>query len=285
MATENPVPEMSAPPAPPAAPTSMMARLGPNGQLVIAGGAVVAVANVLGVIVEDWPIDLRFWLVVLGSLAAIAITFTRTAAVAGIPGGSWVRIDAAIVGAYGLVDLGDTLTSLNNWSALTIILTLAEVVGAAVLAYGAWRASGGSLTADAAGARKLISLGMTDRFVYLGATGLIVSWFLLMAIADRYSWNLRPQIAVLIGVLVLVGRWLDRNPEAGRLPVSYSWLVVGLGAIAVVLGLWWVIDLIGPTIDDGSVGVYVPFLIYLVALTSLGLGAFLSLGKAAPPKS
>jgi hypothetical protein len=259
----------------------MLARLGWNEQLIVAGGAAAAIANILGVIIEDWPTDLRFWIVLLASIAAIAVAVTGAATIAGVSGRSWVRIDAALVAAFAFVDLGDTASSLNNWTTLTIVLTLFEVFGAAVLAYAGWAVSGGSLAADVRGVGKVMSLEMTDRFVFVGALGLIVGWFVLMAIADYYSWNLRPQLAVLIGVLILAGRWLDRNPSAGKLPVAYSWLVVGLGAIAVLLGLWWITSVIGDTVEAGSVQVWVPYLIYVLALASLGVGAFLSLGITA----
>jgi hypothetical protein len=263
---------------------SMMARIGTSGQLVLAGGAAVALANLIGVIVEDWSTDLRFWLVLLGSLAAIAVTLMRTTAIVGIPGRSWVRIDAAIVAAFALVDLGDTASSLGDWTILSIILTLIEVAGAAALAYGAWSLSGGSLAADVTGARKVMAMEMIDRFVYLGAVGVIVGWFILMAIADVYNFTLWPQVGVLAAVLVLGARWVNRNPAAGTLPVPHGWLVLGLGGIAVLAGLWWLINVLGRTFEIGGLTTYVPLLIYALALVSLGLGAFLGLGSAMPKK-
>jgi hypothetical protein len=284
MTVENPGPDMTAPAVPPAATggASMMARLGVNEQLVLAGGAAVVLANVLGVVTSDWLIDLRFWLVVLGGLAAIAMVLMKSSAIAGIPGASWLRIDAAIVGAFALIDLGDTISSLGDWTTVTIVLTVIEVIGAAILVYGGWAASGGSITSDAAGVGGVMGMEMTDRFVYLGAAGVIAGWFILMAIADLYIFNFLPQVGVLAAVLVLAGRWLNRNPGAGALPVPYGYIVLGLGGLAVLVGLWWLINVIGRTFEVGDLTTWIPLLIYVLALVSLGLGAFMSLGTTAP---
>ena len=256
-----------------------MAQLGRNQQLVVAGAGAVFAAYVLGLLFQDWSVTLSAVTVLVASVLALAITLMGAARpVAGIPGPSLVRIAAALVAAFALVDLGDMLASLDSWEMLTIVLTIVYVVGAGILAYGAWAASGGSITADARGVLGAARLDMADRFVYLGALGATVGWFLLMWIADVYEFHTLAQIVVLVATLVLVVRWLDRNPAAGRSPLPGPWTTVGLAAIAVVAGLWWLARVLGQTIELGEILVYLTLLIFVLALVSLGLGAFLKIG-------
>jgi len=257
----------------------MMARLGRNEQLVIVGGAAVAVSLLLGVIIYEWTFDLMYWLMVLGGLAAVALVFGGGDRMyGGYRASTLIRIIGAVIGAYGLVDFGDLLSSFGQWEPAEYVLTIVEVVGAGVLAYGAWAVSGGSLSGDAMAAGGAMRTGMADRFVYLGAVGVVVGWFLLMAIADVFNITVDAQIAILAAVLVLTVRWLARNPGAGALPVPVPWTIAVLGAVAVLLGLWWFARVIGDVLDFGDLTTYIPMLIYLLALASLAVGAFLGLG-------
>jgi hypothetical protein len=281
---ENPVPEASAPPASPGAPISMMARLGRNEQLLIGGAAAVVLADIIGALTQDWSLDLNHWLLILGSLAAAAIVLSGVGrAIAGLPARSIVRIAAAIVGSYGLIELGALISDFDGWSAINIVLTIVEVAGAGTLMFAAWAIDGASLASDIAGASGAIRMEMIDRFVYLGAIGVIVGWFLLMVIAQVYNFNVESQVAVLGAVLVLSVRWLARNPAAGTLPMSRQWTITGLAAVSVLLGLWWFIKVIGKTLEIGDLTIYAPLLLYILALVSLGLGAFLGLGRLPAP--
>ncbi|MCI0582415.1 MAG: hypothetical protein L0227_05885 [Chloroflexi bacterium] len=262
----------------------MVARLGLNGQLVVAGAVAVVLADVIGVLTQDWSLELNHWLLILGSIAATAIVLTGSVAtIAGLPMRTYLRIDGAIVAAFGLIELGDLLSSLTQWGAIDIVLTIVEVVGAAVLAVGAWALSGGSLIRDVTGVAGALRMEMIDRFVYLGAVGVVVGWFLLMAIADVYNFNAESQVAVLAAVLVLCVRWLGRNPAAGALPLSAPMMTAGLGAVAVLVGLWWFVQIIGRTLEIGDITTFVPLLVYVLALIALGLGAFLGLGRLPAP--
>lgn len=292
MTLDNPTPDTGAPlapppaPAPASSPASMLARFGRNEQLIFGGAAAVIIALLLGVLVQRWDFDLMYVLMVLGGLAAIAVAYTGVGRpVGGYPGGTLLRISAAIVGAYGLVDFGDLLSSLGDWEALDIVLAIVEVAGAGVLAYAAWAATGASLSADARGAARVTALEMADRFVYLGAVGVVAAWFLLMAIADIFSLVALPQLVILAAVLVLVVRWLDRNPAAGSLPTPAPISIAVLGAVTVVLGVWWFLQVIGRTLDVGDLTTYVPLAIYVVALAALAVGALLTFGATAPRTS
>ena len=171
---------------------------------------------------------------------------------------------------------------MSQWETITLVLTIAYVAGAAVLAYGAWAASGGSLATDVAGVARVMRLSMVDRLVFLGAAGVIAGWFLLMAIADVYVFTTDAQLAVLAAVLVLIVRWLDRNPGAARLPIGAPWATAGLAAVAVLLGAWWFIRVIGRTLEVGDLSTYVPLVIYLIALAALAVGGFRGIGVKAP---
>ena len=284
MSTENPAPGSGA--AISGAPATALARLGRNEQLVLAGGAVAALANVLGTVMSEWSLSLRWWVVVLGGAVAIAVALGGTSrTVAGLPGRTLLRIAAALVGAFALVDLGDTISSLGDWGTIDIVLTIAEVAGAAILAYGAWAASNGSLTGDAMGVGRVRSLGLADGLLFGGAVGVIAGWFLIMAIADIYNFNQLPQIAVLAAALVLVARWIGRNPGAGTLPVSPTWAVLGLSAVAVLASLVWLVNTLGGSIENGSLTTWIPWLLFVLAVVALGFGAFLGLAKPLPPKA
>jgi len=260
-----------------------MARFGRNEQLVIAGAAVALVAYLIGVVTQDWSLRPSGLSIMIGSLVALAIVFIGgTRAFVRLAGATLVRIAAAIVGAFAFIDLGDLLASMSQWETITIILTVLYVAAAAVLAYGAWAASGGNIVADLSGVRGVMGMSMIDRLVYLGAAGVVVGWFLLMLIADIFTFTAESQIAVLAAVLVLVVRWLDRNPSAGRIPIAAPWATAGLAAIAVLLGAWWFIRVIGRTLEVGDVTTYVPLVIYLVALAALAAGGFLTFGAKAP---
>ena len=87
-----------------------MARFGRNEQLVIGGAGVVLVAYLIGVVTQSWPLNASALSILIGSLVALAVALTgggRT--VAGLPSPTLVRIAAAIVGAFALIDLGDLI--------------------------------------------------------------------------------------------------------------------------------------------------------------------------------
>lgn len=134
--------------------------------------------------------------------------------------------------------------------------------------------------ADARASLGVVKLTYADRFVFVGALGVIVGWFLLMWIADVYQFVLLAQVVVLAGTLTLVVRWLDRNPTAGRLPVSATLLVPSLAAIAVIAGAWWLARVIGDTIELGELIVYPPLLLFVAALAAFGFGGFIAIGQA-----
>ena len=283
MTSENPAPETPAP-SPAGGSAAMLARLGRNEQLVIAGAAAVIVADLIGGLTQEWSLQLAHWSLILGSLAAAGLVLSGAGrAIAGLPGRSIIRILAAIVGAYGLVDLGDLLSSLGDWSTIDIVLTIIEITGVAVLVWGAWALDGASLTADVRAAAQVTRLGMNDGLLYAGAVGVVVGWFLLMAIADIFDFHITAQVAVMAAVLALTVRWLARNPSAGSLPVSTPWAIAALGGLVVVLGLWWLVRVIGDTLEFGDLTTYIPMLIYVAALAALAAGAFLGLGKLSPP--
>ena len=293
MVTENPAPEPERGPtaAAPSAPggtavplTTRLGQLGRNEQLVIGGAAAVVFANLVGGVVEEWSLDVRFWLVILAGIAAAVLVFTGTPRMlAGLSIEAFIRIDAAIVAGYALVDFGDLGSSLGDWSVLSIVLTAIEVVGAAVLAYGAWRVTGGDLLADIASVGRSFRLELVDRFVYFGALGVVVGWFLIMLVADIYRFNTESQIGVLAAVLVLAVRWIGRNPGTGQLPVALPWAIAGLAAIAVLIGLWWLLRIIGDTLEVGDLTTYLPLLLYALALVSLAAGAILGVGRQRAP--
>jgi len=283
MTSENPAPETPAP-SPAGGSAARLARLGRNEQLVIAGAAAVIVADLIGGLTQEWSLQLAHWSLILGSLAAAGLVLSGAGrAIAGLPGRSIIRILAAIVGAYGLVDLGDLLSSLGDWSTIDIVLTIIEITGVAVLVWGAWALDGASLIADVRAAAQVTRLGMNDGLLYAGAVGVVVGWFLLMAIADIFDFHITAQVAVMAAVLALTVRWLARNPSAGSLPVSTPWAIAALGGLVVVLGLWWLVRVIGDTLEFGDLTTYIPMLIYVAALAALAAGAFLGLGKLSPP--
>jgi hypothetical protein len=258
-----------------------MARFGRNEQLVIAGGAAIVAAYAVGVISQDWSINLSAIAIMAGALLAMVLSFTGSpAAVVGLQRSSLVRVLAAIVGAFALVDLGDLLSSLDAWKTLTIVLSIVYLVGAALLAYGAWAASGGNLLADGRAILGVARLPYADRLVFSGALGVIVGWFLLMWIADVFEFHVLAQVTVLAAVLILAIRWLDRNPTMGRLPIGATLAVPSLAAVAVVAGAWWLARVIGDTIELGVLVVYPPLLLFVLALGALGFGAFVSIGQA-----
>jgi hypothetical protein len=267
-----------------------MARFGRNEQLVIAGAAITAVAYLLGVIAysldiigDSWSISLSGGTIIVGSLLALAITFMGSGrAFAGLPAGSVVRIAAALVGTFALVGLGELISDFSQSDVLTLVFWVLYIVGSGVLVYGAWAASGGNLVADLRGVAGVMRMLMVDRLVYLGAGGVVAGWFLLMAIADIYAFNTLGQVSVFAATLVLVVRWLERNPTAGRLPVATPWVVAGLALVAVVASAWWFLRIIGESLQGGDLTVYLPLLIYVLAVAALAVGGFLGIGGKAP---
>jgi hypothetical protein len=249
---------------------------------VIAGAAVAFVAYLLGVIIEGWSITLSAGTVLVGSAVALGLTFmgATAPAILGLKASSVVRLAAALVGAFALIDLGDMISDFDGWSAVSIALTALYIVGAAVLAYGAWATSGGSLLADAQGPLRAMKMDMIDRFIYLGALGAIVTWFLLMAIVDIYNFNALGMLVVFLATLVLAVRWLERSPAAGKLPLPAPWTIVALAGATAVIGLWWFVGIIGRTISEGLADAvaWVVLILYLASLASLAVGAFLSIG-------
>lgn len=257
-----------------------MARLGRNEQLVITGSGAVVAAYVLGLLFQDWPVTLSAVIIVVAAVAALVLTIGASGrSIAGVPATSWVRIDAALVGAFALIDVGDLLSSLDSWETLTIGLTIVYVIGAAILAYGAWGASGGNLVSDLRGALGVMGLALADRLVFIGALGCVVGWFLIMWLADIYEFVTLAQVVVLAATLLLGVRWLDRNPTAGRLMVPAPVTTAALGAVAIAAGAWWFLAVIGRTFEIGGLLVYVPVLLFVLALVALAAGCYLVIAR------
>ena len=262
-----------------------MARLGRNEQLVITGSGAVVAAYLLGLLFQDWPVTLSAVIIVVAAVAALVLTIGASGrSIAGVPAASWVRIDAALIGAFALVDLGDLLASLDSWEVLTIGLTIIYVIGGASLAYGAWGLSGGNLVADLRSVLGTMRLPLADRLVYVGAVGCIAGWFLIMWLADIYSFGTLPQVVVLAATLALGVRWLDGNPAAGRLMVPAPVTSAALGAVAMAAGAWWFLVVIGRTLERGGLLVYLPVLLFILALVSLAAGCYVLVGRPGAAK-
>lgn len=257
-----------------------MAQFGRNEQLVITGSGAVFAAYILGLLLLDWPVTLSAVIIVAASVAALLLTVAASRrTVAGIPATSFVRIDAALVGAFALIDLGDLLSSTDSWEALTIGLTIVYVIGTATLAYGAWGLSGGNLISDVRGVLGVMRLGLADRLVYVGALGSIVGWFLIMWLADIYEFVTLAQVAVLSATVLLAVRWLDRNPTAGRLPTPGPLTTTALGAVTIAAGAWWFLAVIGRTLEIGGLLVYLPVVLFILALVALAAGCYFLIAR------
>jgi hypothetical protein len=262
-----------------------MARLGRNEQLVSTGSGAVVAAYVLGLLFQDWPVTLSAVVIVVAAVAALVLTIGASGrSLAGVQAASWVRIDAALVGAFALIDVGDLLSSLDSWETLTIGLTIVYVIGAAILAYGAWGVSGGNLVSDVRGTLGVMGLALADRLVLIGALGCVVGWFLIMWLADIYEFVTLAQVVVLAATLLLSVRWLDRNPTAGRLMAPAPVTTAALGAVAIAAGAWWFLAVIGRTLEIGGLLVYLPVLLFVLALVALAVGCYLLIGRPGAAK-
>jgi len=252
---------------------------------VLGGAVTIVLVYVIALATQDWGLSLNHWLIILGSIAAGAVVVGGVGrTIAGFPGRTVVRIAAALVGGYAVIEVGDLLASLGHWSVIDIALTILEVAAAGALAYGAWALSDGDLIADITGAKGAAGLPVIDRFVYVGSAGIIAALFLVALLTD-FAFVTQAQLAVLASILVLAVRWLAATPAAGSLPVRAVEAIAGLGALAVIVGLWLLAIVVGHVLEGGTILDYALVLLYAAATASLGAGAFLGPGSLNRPNT
>jgi hypothetical protein len=276
-----PGPAVAATPPAVAALQSSWQGFGQAERLAAAGGIVVVVAYLLGMIVDRWSLGITGLGLVVGSIIAVAAVFVAAGT------GGWrlpgspsfvIRTAAAVVGVFALMDFALLVTDFDQYEALPLILWAAYVVGAFVLVWGAWSATGGNLATDMTGVAGLMSRPLADRLVYGGAILLLVGWFLVLLIAQIFNFTDDPAVSVLFATLVLAVIWSARDAAAAvRWPIAANYLVAALAVVSALFALIWLSRVIGRIGDAGDLTVYGTLAIYVLGAVAMVAGALLSL--------
>jgi hypothetical protein len=274
-------PAASAPPPAVAALQSSWQGFGQAERLAAIGGIVVVVAYLLGMIVERWSLGITGLALIVGSIIAVGAVFLAAGA------GGWrlpgspsfvIRTAAAVVGVFALMDFALLVTDFDQYEGLTLVLWAAYIVGAAVLVWGAWAATGGNPATDLAGVAGLMSRSPADRLAYGGAILLLVGWFLILLVAQIFNFTDDPAMSVLFATLVLAVVWSARDAAAAvRWPVPTSYLVAALAVVSGVFALIWLSRVIGRIGDAGDLTVYLTLAVYVLGAVAMVAGAVMGL--------
>jgi hypothetical protein len=276
---------MSPNPTPPPAPMgAAWNRFGMAERMAAAGAAAVLVGWLLGVVVERWSLDVEGIAYLLAAALVLVVLFVGASTGGMLPRAYTLRTAATVIGAFALMDLALLLTDFDEWSAVTIVLTIIYLIGAAVLLYGAWGATGGSLMGDLRSVGGVMSGSLPDRLVLAGATLALLGWFLVLLVAQVFNFVMQAEVSILAVALVLAVRWSGRDSRAGiRWPLPVSYIVAGLAVVAAIFALLWFFRIIERTLDIGGLDVLLPIVVYLGGLALLVVGAVLAVRPGPAP--
>jgi hypothetical protein len=243
-------------------------------RVAVVSAAVVAVAYLLGIVVEGWSVSTSAVFLIVGSVVVLGAVFTR-AARSTMSGSVAIAIrgGAAVVGAFALVDLGDFLAivgQLGDIAVLELILWLAYVVAGLVLVWAAWRATGASASADGLSLLSP-SLPMPTRLVYAGAIGAAVGWAVIL-MGDSVFMYEDSDVAVLCAVLAATALWAGRAGLIRVWAIAPAWVVGSFAGATTVLAVAWAIRIVGDLGKAGALSL-VGIVIYVVAVAALAAGA------------
>jgi hypothetical protein len=245
-------------------------------RVAAAGAAAILIGWILGIASERWSINVEALVFLIGSALVLVVLFAGAAVGRILPRVLTLRTAATLCAAFALMDLALLVTDLDEWSSVTIVLTSVYLVGSALLLWGAWGATGGSLAGDLRSLGGLMSGTMTDRLIVGGAILALLGWFAVLLVAQVFNFVQNIQISVLAVALILVVRWSARDPRSGiRWPVPASYVIAALAVIAAVFALLWFLRIIDDTLDRGGLDVFLPIIVYLGGLALLVVGAVL----------
>jgi hypothetical protein len=228
----------------------------------------------LGILLAGWSLGLPSLLLVLAAVVAGAVVLAGSA-VQGAIRAAALRISAGVAATYAAIDIGDLLSELDDWSALTMILVVVAAVGAAILLLAAWRLTGGDVARDVVGLASASGRSLPDRLVLLGGAAVLVGWVVLRAANASFSDT--SALAVLLTVLVLAVVWIAGG-GAGSMqwPVPASLVNVVLGALVGLLALNWLINVLDD-IGDATLFDWVGLVVFIGGAAVLVVGAVLAM--------
>lgn len=252
--------------------------MGPNQRITVAGGVAILVAYLAGILLESWTIGLSSIILLAATVVTIVVVLVGTSSAMGMSRTAILRLDAGVVGAYSIYDLGDLISGLNSWSTLDLILTGLAVVGAALLVFGVWRMSGANLVNDAISALTVRGRELPARLVSIGSSVLIGVW-LFLAIFN-YTFRNEIAVAVLAAVLALTVLWLAGSGAAEmKLPVAANLALAVLGVVTAALTLLWFVGLLDEL--DGVDAIDWPFLLlFLAGAAAMAAGGLLGISSS-----
>lgn len=251
--------------------------MGPNQRITVAGGVAILVAYLAGILLEQWTIGLSSIILLAATVVTIVVVLVGTSSAMGMSRTAILRIDAGVVGAYSIYDLGDLISGLTFWSTLDLVLTGLAVVGAGLLVFGVWRMTGGNIVSDALSALTGRGRELPARLVSIGSSVLIGVW-LFLAIFN-YSFRNEIAVAVLAAVLALTVLWLAGSGAAEmKLPVAANLALAVLGVVAAALTLLWFVGLLDEL--DGVEAIDWPFLLaFLASAAAMAAGGLLGVSS------
>jgi hypothetical protein len=215
--------------------------MGRNEQLALVGAAISVGSYLVGLLLDDWGFGLAEILLVVGAVVAAGVVLMGASALSAATRAAALRIGAGVVAAYAFIDLGNLISELDDWGALTMVLVIATAIGAALLLVAAWRLTGGDIVADATGLVSASGRSMPNRLAILGGSAILVGWFFLRA--GNVGLSDTSILAVLATVLALATAWLAAG-GAGAIqwPLPASYVLAGLAAIVALLGLVFLLE-------------------------------------------
>ena len=282
MPPASPPPSEGTTPPTMAAVQSSWARFGQAERIAVAGGALVFIAFLLGVITSGWFVGL-YGLTLLGASAVLVVAIFARAMMPGNILGHWaiIRGSAAILAGFAVADTGDLLGNLGDWGAIDIVLTIVYIVGAAAALWGALAVTGGDLVTDARGLASP-SRPLPERLVLYGALLVPVAWFLLL-LSDNVSMSNDADLALIAVMLAAVLLWAASSGAIRTWPVPAIYAIGALAGLGALLALVWVLQALGGIGDEGIIAI-VGLVVYLVAGLALGAGATLAVRDSMAPQ-
>jgi hypothetical protein len=253
---------------------------GANERLALIGAGVMLASYLIGVVIDQWNLNLASLLLVLAALVALATVSLGKSLTAPMRAAA-LRISAAIAAAYAVIDVGDLISELDDWGALTILLVVAAAVGAVILLVAAWRLTGGDLMRDAARLAAPAGASLPGRLVLVGGTVVLVAWVILRTANASFSET--SVLAVLLTVLTLGAAWIASGGAGPvTLPAPGTLIVAGLAALVALLALYWLSNVVG-SLDRADPLDLVGLVLYIGGAAALAIGAGLGLQAQRQP--
>ena len=254
------------------------AALAPQERLIVVGGALAIVGSLLNIAFQQVINAGSAPIVIVAAGFAVGSIFTAGRAYAAnwpLPAPAVARAGANIVALFAILDLLELLPDLSAADLpddmLSLVAPIVVLAGAAALVVGALRLNAGLARPD------VTSLSRPQYLVIAGGGLAILGWALMVTVGDIFEIGFLPAVGIAAIALALISVTMSRDPSVADRDIPWDFIVAALAAVAIVVALVHLGEFMRviEQFDIGGIEVLGPYVIWIVGLILVALGAML----------